>query len=237
MNIHRNEALIKRNGRIGQITTLAGLAVLAAGMVVSFSRPQEVGLSLGALLLGFLLSQVGLYFLNRWGRKPRPDEMLDKALKGLDRKFTLFHYLTPVSHLLLGPSGVWVLLPYYQRGTITYSRGRWRQRGGGLLYMYLRLFAQENLGRPDLEVAGEIETLRRHLAKHLPPEEIPPIQAALVFTHPEVRLEIPPEEQPPAETVRLGDLKKVVAKPVKGKSLSPEKIQLLREALLAGQKS
>ncbi len=232
MNIHRNETLIKRNARIAQFTMFAGLAVLAGGMFVSFRYPEQVGLSLGALLLGFILSQIGIYYLNRWGRKPRPDELLDKSLKGLDRKYTLFHYASPVSHLLVGPSGVWVLLPYYQRGVITYAKGRWRQKGGGLLYQYLKIFAQESLGRPDLEVNGEIEALRKFLSQHLPEESLPPIQAALVFTHPQAKIDIPPDETPPAETVTLGDLKKVIGKPAKGKTLSPEKIRLIEDAIL-----
>src|SRR4030065_1166954 len=114
MNIIRNEKLIKRNSRIAQITVVAGLAVLAAGMFISFRYKEQVTLSMGALLVGFLLSQIGIYFSNRWGRRPRPDELLDQSLKGLDSKFTLYHYSTPVAHLLLGPAGVWLLLPYHQ---------------------------------------------------------------------------------------------------------------------------
>ena len=226
MNIIRNEKLIKRNARIAQITVISGLAVLAGGMFVSFRWKEQVGLSMGALLFGFLLSQIGIYFSNRWGRRPRPDELLDQSLKGLDSKFTLYHYSTPVSHLLLGPAGVWLLLPYHQRGKITYSNGRWKQIGGNL---YLKIFAQENLGRPDMDVMGEMQRLQNYLGKKLPDEQIPDLKAALIFTNPKTVIEIPETADPPAETVSLGKLKETIRKQGKGKGLSQEKIKLLED--------
>lgn len=233
MNIQRNDKLIKRNARIAQFTMLAGLVVLGGGMYVSFSQPEQVGLSLGALALGFIFSQVGIYFLNRWGRKPRPDEQIDKALKGLDRKYTMYHFSSPASHLLVGPTGLWVLLPYYQRGTITYSRGRWRQKGGGIMYQYLKIFAQESLGRPDLEVQSETRDIETLLKKHFSDENLPAVQAALVFTHPEAIIDIPDGEDPPAQAVKLAELKKLVLKTVKGKTLSVDKIKTIDDALLS----
>ena len=91
MQIIRNDKLIKRNARISTFTSLGGLGVLIAGLVVSFSRPELVVWAWGSLLLGFILTQVGLYFGNRWGRKPRPDELLDTGLKGLDDRYTIYH--------------------------------------------------------------------------------------------------------------------------------------------------
>ena len=55
MNIHRNEKVIKRNSNIAKFATLGGLAVLAGGMYVSFRYPEQFTLSLGALLVGFIL--------------------------------------------------------------------------------------------------------------------------------------------------------------------------------------
>jgi hypothetical protein len=233
MFIHRNDTLIKRNARIGQVTMFVALAVLAGGMFVSFQYPERSNWSFLALLLGFILSQVGIYFSNRFSRKPRPDELLDQALKGLDKRYALYHYITPATHLLVGPSGVWVLLPYYQRGTITYTKGRWRQYGGGILYQYLKLFAQEGLGRPDMELANQVSALQSLLQKHLPEESLPPIQAALVFTHPKVEISIPEGETPPAETVKLKDLKDLIRKSGKAKTISLDKVKLIQDVLLS----
>ncbi len=233
MNINRNDPLIKRNARIGQVTMFVALAVLAGGMFVSFQYPEQANWSFLALLLGFVLSQVGIYYSNRYSRKPRPDELIDQALKGMDKKYALYHYLTPATHLLVGPSGLWVLLPYYQRGTITFSKGRWRQQGGGLLYQYLKLFAQEGLGRPDMDVANQTNALKSYLQKRLPEESLPEIQAALVFTNPKAQIAIPEDETPPAETVLLKDLKELIRKSGKSKTISQDKVKLIQDALLS----
>ena len=232
MKIIKNEKMIKRNARIAQFTMLAGLAVLAGGMYYSFRYPEQVAVSLGALMLGFLFSQIGIFFMNRWGRRPRPDEQIDQALKGLDKKYTLYHYASPTSHLLVGPAGVWVLKPHHQRGIISYENNRWRQRGGGLALQYLKIFAQEGLGRPDLEVLHEIERMQNYLGKEIPDENVPPIQAALVFTHPDVKIEISEDAQPPAVTVPLSKLKDLIRKSAKAKSISQEKTQLINDALI-----
>ncbi len=228
MNIETNEALIRRNSRIAQFAMLGGLLVLAAGMFVSFQNPTQIGLSFGALLLGFVLSQVGIYYTNRWGRRPRPDELINKELKGLDGRYSIYHYMTPTSHLLVGPAGVWVLMPRHQRGVITYSNGRWRQKGGNL---YLKLFAQEGLGRPDLELSGELESVRSYLQKLLPDRELPPIYAALLFTNEKAEIQIDPQEEPPAATLRLNDLKDQLRKSAKSKPISLTKVQEIRDAI------
>ncbi|MCK4897281.1 MAG: hypothetical protein KAS38_00780 [Anaerolineales bacterium] len=231
MIIETNEPLIKRNTRIAQIASLAGLAVLAGGMIIAFTRADLITISFVALLVGFILSQVGIYFTNRWGRKPRPDESLNQALKGLDNKYALYHYLTPVSHLLVGPAGVWVLLLRPQRGTITYSKGRWRQKGGGLLQGYLRIFAQEGLGRPDLEIANEVEGIHNYLAKQMSDSEIPPIDAAVVFTHPNADIQIEDSDEPLAPTLYLSKVKNFIRKAAKSKPISMDKIKDIQQAI------
>ncbi|MDP2975059.1 MAG: hypothetical protein Q8N45_02480, partial [Anaerolineales bacterium] len=191
MKIITNQKLIRRNARIGQVTSLAALAILGAGMYITFTMKDKVAYSMAALIIGFFLSQVGIYFGNRWGRRPRPDEVLDRSLKGLGREYTIYHYVTPVSHLLLGPAGLWTFTPYYQAGTITYQKGRWRVKGGGFAQSYLRIFGQENLGRPDLEAEAGVETLKRYLRRQLPEgAELPEIKTALLFTIPKAELKI-----------------------------------------------
>ena len=181
-------------------------------------------LSTVALIVGFLLSQVGIFYANRWGRSPRPDELLDASLKGLDSKFTLYHYETPADHLLVGPSGVWVLFPRPQKGYISYSNGRWRHRGGSL---YLKLFAQEGLGRPDYEVREEKRRIQEYLSKELQDTEIPEVRAALVFTNPMIQINIPEDENPPADTVQAAKLKELVRRSGKEKSLTPALLQVV----------
>lgn len=225
-----NEKLIKKNARIGQITMIAGLGVLLGGMYISFTNPEEYFyLSIGALFVGFILSQVGIYFSNRWGKRPRPDELLDKALKGLDGKYTLYHYKTPASHLLIGPAGVLVLITKHQGGTISFTNGRYRQKGGNL---YLKLFGQEGIGRPEIEVKSEIENVQKFLQSRLSENELPEVEGILVFTNPKVTIDIDADQDPPAESVQVEKLKDVIRKRGKNKTLSVEITRTINECFV-----
>lgn len=232
MKITINEPLIRRNKKIGQICTIASLIVLAGGLVLSFQKPTSIlftdslTLSFAALILGFVLSQIGIFYSNRWGRSPRPDEMINQSLKGLDDQYSLIHYQSPASHLLIGPSGIWTLLPYYQGGTITFSKGRYHQKGGGF---FMKLFGQENLGRPELEAEGQISDIRRQLEKRMEPDAIPPIQAALIFTNPKATLEV---EESPYPVITPKKIKDIVRKKNKTGGLTPEKIVEIEEILI-----
>ncbi len=223
MKINTNEKLIKKNGRLGQIATIAGLLILVGGMFISFRYPSYASFSWLALLAGFGLSQIGLYFGNRWGRRPRPDELIDKGLKGLNDQYSIYHYMTPAAHLLIGPSGVWVIMPYYQTGKIVYEKGRWRQRGGGVMQKYLRAFAQEGLGRPDLEAPAEASAVTRFLKKKFPELEPPEVKTVLVFLNEKAELDV---EDAPILTLPVKKLKESIRKEAKEKSLT---LDLIRE--------
>jgi hypothetical protein len=218
MNIITNLKLIRRYTILAQAGMLGGLAVLAGGMFLSFKNPARADISLIALFLGFLLSQVGIYYSNHYARRPRPDELLNQALKGLDGRYTLYHYSSPVSHLLVGPSGIWILMPRFQRGEISFVNGRYKQKGGNL---YLKLFAQEGLGRPEMEIAADKDKLTGFLRKNLNNEDVPEVQAALIFTHPSAKINISEDEVVPAATVTRDQLKDMVRKSKKNKGISP----------------
>ena len=74
MKIVKNEKLIERNGKMGNWISLGALAVLGVGMYLSFTRPDLFTYSLICLVLGFTMTQIGMYMGNRWGRSPRRDE-------------------------------------------------------------------------------------------------------------------------------------------------------------------
>jgi hypothetical protein len=226
MNVIINEKLIKRNGRLGQLATFSGLFVLAGGMFVSFRYPTYSILAWVALLVGFALSQVGLYFGNRWGRHPRPDERIDLGLKGLSDQYTMYHYSTPAAHLLVGPSGLWVIMPYYQVGKIVYERGRWKQKGGTFIQKYLRAFAQEGIGRPDIDAPAEVESLSRFFKKNIPDQSIPEARPVLVFTNEKVDLDV---GETPILTIPLKKLKETVRKSTKENAISPQLIEELNK--------
>jgi hypothetical protein len=235
MKIIRNEKLIKRNAIIGQLTSLLSLAILGGGMYVSFKRPELFTVSVGALLIGFLMSQVGIYFGNRWGRSPRPDEILDEGLKGLPDTFTFYHYATPAANLLVGPAGVWVVEPYHQRGEIVYTGKRWKIKGGGFAQSYMRIFGQENVSRPDLDAGAEAERVKRLLKKRgVAEEQIPPILGVLVFTS---ELADVHADDAPVPTLHVKKLKGFMRKQIKESPLTPKEITLVNNALANEQAS
>ena len=224
-----NEKMVKRNAKIGQYTSLGALVVLGIGLYLTFKMPDRFAFSLAALLIGFFMSQVGIHFTNRWGRSPRPDEIIDKSLKGLGREYTMYHYVTPVSHLLIGPSGIWTIIPYFQSGTVTYERNRWRARGGGFLQSYMRLFGQDNIGRPDLESEAQKNSAMRYLKRLLPDRtEIPTVNAVMLFANPKVELKV---DQPPIPALTPKDIKDFLREKGKDKVISETMLSSIRTVL------
>jgi hypothetical protein len=221
MKIIKNEKLIKRNSTIGQWLSLGALVVLGLGMYISFTKPALFTYSLVCLLIGFIMTQVGMYMGSRWGRSPRPDEILDSGLKGTHSEFTLYHYATPASHLLVGPAGVWTLLPYHQRGKIFFDKNRWKMKGGGLLQGYMRIFGQEGIGRPDIDAENEALTMKKFFAKNMEESAIPEIKSILVFTSDEVELDAGDSSTP---AMKLKQLKEFMRQNSKNRVLTSMQI-------------
>ena len=169
-----------------------------------------------------------MYFGNRWGRSPRPDEKLDTGLKGLHKDFNIYHWTTPVAHLLVGPSGVWALIPYQQRGQVSYRKNRWKLSGGGFLQNYMRLFGQEGIGRPDLEAEAQINSVHKLLIKKLKTDEIPEVNAILVFTADEIEIEA---EDAPIPALPLKKLKDFIRNKAKEKLITAEELDKVKAVL------
>jgi hypothetical protein len=230
MKIIKNEKLIKRNSVIGQWTTIIALVVLGGGLYISITNaenPELITYSLVALGVGFILTQIGMYFGNRWGRSPRPDEKIDAALKGLSGDFSIYHFMTPASHLLVGPAGIWTLIPYRQRGVVTYQKNRWRIGGGGFLQAYMSIFGQEGIGRPDLEAEAEIKAVKKLLSKSLAENEIPDVQAALLFLHEDVEIQV---EDAPVTAMKIKQIKDFMRQKAKEKPITPVQLAAVKAA-------
>ncbi len=231
MKIVTDNYLIKRNQRIGQFTTIGSLIVLAGGLILSFQQ-QLVTFSFLALLVGFILSQVGLSYGNRYGRQPRTDQQIDTGLKGMDDKYTIYHFVVPSPHLLVGPAGIWILLPFSQSGIITYQKGRWRHkyenRMARIFAWWITVFAQGGISRPDLDIEVNTEKMQNFLKKQLPGVDLPPIQAALVFTNEKTVVDA---DNAPAPTLPLSKLKEFLRKKAKSDPLPMDSVNQIIEAL------
>jgi hypothetical protein len=179
MIIIRDDKKIARFRTIGKVASFAGMGALLGGMVLVFiGDPQQVfWLQMAALLVGWVLSQVGIYYANRYLRRPRPDEVLDEALEKV-KDGRLYHYILPVPHVLLTPDGIILLIAKFQGGRISVQNDRWKQSGMGLR----RFFGQENLGNPTREAEQSVGVIANFLKKEAPTVEEVPIAPLIVFT-------------------------------------------------------
>lgn len=227
MKIYTNTKLIKRNARIGSILMVSGMVILVIGLILNFqANPDLLIYAFLTLPVGFILAQIGMFFNNRWGRRPRQEEVISQSLKGLDDRFTLYHFETPVDHLLIGPAGIWVVVPFLQRGKITFEDGKWRQKG---VNVFMKYFAQEGISRPDLEVGAQVNDLKRFFEKHYPSEEKPPINSVMVFLHPKVELDASESDTPAITGAKLKDL---IRKQMKTNPLPQSQIEMANNLFL-----
>ncbi len=225
MRLVTNERLIKRNGRIGRVTSILGLAVLLGGLLYSFRFPEQSYVPFATLMAGFLLSNVGIYFANRWVKPPRPDQAVDSALKGLDDRYVLYHYRVGGNHVLGSPSGVYALIPKSQPGEVRFTGNRSQHRGGTILRNF---FGQEGLGNPSMEAESEAKSTREKMAKLLPGETLPPVSPVIVFTNESPVVEA---DDAPFPTVHAKKLKGYLRNLPKRPTLSKLQLDKLDQAL------
>ena len=119
MVVIRDEQRIEKMKKRSQQATLVGFLFLIGGFILVFIEVQNLVLyQLIALLAGWLLSQVGIYYAHRYARTPRPDEVLDQAVKPAARTGRMYHFVLPAPHVLLAPAGLIVFNLKYQSGDI-----------------------------------------------------------------------------------------------------------------------
>jgi hypothetical protein len=186
MRIIRNDKFIKQRASLGRNISIAGLVILVIGLLISFSAPQLFLLSFLCLLIGFLCSQVGIYLANRYIRIDRPDEVLQKALKGFDDRYALYLYTSPAGNVFLTPTKCVVFTVKLQSGPIEYRAGKWHHRTGGLKRLF-GWMTQEGLGNPTRDAETENASLQRYITKKLPDVEVA-IQPVIVFSSPTAEL-------------------------------------------------
>lgn len=180
MVVLRDEKRIANLAKLGRALSLAGLAALGIGLVLIFLPETNVFLyQMIALVVGWALAQVGLYFSHRYLRRPRMDMVIDKAVSKFGKKDgRLYHYLLPAPHVLLTPGGVVVMNAKYQTGRISADGDKWTQAGLGMR----RFFGQENLGNPTREVEEMVRKMAADVAQNAPAAAGVPILPLIVFT-------------------------------------------------------
>jgi hypothetical protein len=224
MQLVINEEKIARGARLGKIATFVGLGFLLAGFIISLTLRDLMFLwvSLGCLVVGMLISSVGTMNMNRWVREPRADQALAQGLKGFDDRYVLYSYSLPVPHVLLSPTGLFVLTAMGQDGTIRYDGNKFRRDFS--LGRLFRFMAEEGLGRPVAEAEQESKTLRQFLEEHEVGEDVE-VQNVLVFYNPRAELDV---SEAPVPIVNPKGLKKAIRKQTDEK-LPAKEYQALRQ--------
>jgi hypothetical protein len=186
--------------------SVGGLLTLLASVILPLFIPSMANLSLVLMIAGLGISMVGIYFANRWVRKPRPEEQLNKALKSLSDSCHLYHYPSlPCDHVLLTPSSVVILETVGLGGVFSYRKGKWKEQM--TIGRALRWIVEEHLGDPVRAVHAAEGHLRDQLANLEIAEEKIPIKSVVVFTHPLVELEV---DTSPVPVVKVEKLRKQI---------------------------
>jgi hypothetical protein len=222
MKVVMNKAKLAQRAQNANIASISGMLALLAGVVLPLVVPS-VGpvVQLVFILAGIAISMAGIYQANRWVRKPRPEQQLSKALKGLDDKYMLFHYPAslPCDHVLLTPEGVVNLETVNLAGQFIYKDGRWVERM--TMGRALRSIVEERLGDPTRSALAVQHYLVGRLFE-LTGETIA-VKPLITFTHPAAELDLQPDG--PVPVYPSDKLKKHVS--IDGPRLSPDAYQTI----------
>jgi hypothetical protein len=225
MRLTTNEKLVQQRSTWARYLTFAGMGLLLGSLVLSFMT-DYIMLAYGALFAGFVVAMVGSNLANKWVKPPRPDQVLEKSLKGFDNKHHLYNYLLPAEHVLVTPGGALVLKAKYHDGEITCKNGKWNRP-----WKWTRLFgalAQEPLGNPIAEMQYEIGKLQQILADKIENAATIPVEGYVVFTDPRAHLSIDDSSLP---VVLAGDLKEALRKGKRAQPLPSSVLENLDQVL------
>jgi len=216
MRSNVNEGFLATRTRWARILSFAGLGCLVASAAL---MNRMLILSWGILTVGLLVSSSGAYLAARYVREPTAQGALAKMLKGFDDRHVLYNYLLPVEHVLVTPSGVWVILVKKQPGQFSYDGKKWRQKF--TLSRLLSFLGEPGLGNPLRSIERDIANVSAKLAQEIPNTEVP-IDGVIVFTDPRTSVHVTHTSWP---VITLDNLKSFFRRELKDKPYLPPKIQ------------
>jgi len=234
MKLIRNEKHINRNKLIGKLLTFTSLGVLGLGLYFAFQKEGTMILySYICLIVGFLLTQIGINFVNRYGRSPRYDEIFGTAFEKLRYDYTYYVYSSPLPMLLVGPCRIWMPIPVNATGELSYQDGKWVHKTRNRIQ---KMMGQDSVGKPDKEVAEASAILSKYLTeKGIPAEMHPELKPIMVVYLKETQLI--DVSTAPYPVVELEDLKRYIRRVDREACtdpISPEIAGKLHEALANG---
>jgi hypothetical protein len=225
-----NEKRARNELRKGHVLLFASMGLFLFGMAQTCRAEPSAetdALVMVTVALCFAALMFSLPIVNRWGPRYRQDGPLEKALKGLDNRYTLLNFAGGdlPDHLLIGPSGVRVLAARGRPGAVRCRGDRWSRPG---TLAWLATFSGDAFRDPTREATRGTAQVARRLERAGAAAEAAavPVTASIVFTSPTVRLDLEGCRFP---VVRGRDLRAHVQRD-KGR-LRPSDVARVRQAL------
>lgn len=191
MRVVTNLKFIQRNRQIAQLLFYASMG----GLVLSFFLGNSISNNPDAAMyfqcfvlpLLFVLVIISVRMTNAWVRS-EPWKAIPSGLKGISTDNTLYHYLLPASHVLIGPDGIFAMVTRFQDRHYTVKDDKWGADISPLnrIMMFAR---QEQLGDPTAEAklkAAQTQTFLRELLQ----DQLIEVQPLIVFLHPQAEVTI-----------------------------------------------
>lgn len=225
MQVYIDEKAIKRKGNLGKILAFGGLGAGLAALFLSTRMPEHINTIFFVALAGLFLSQIGISLVNRWSRSPRVDEILSAAVKGLDSNFHLFHYKLGADHVLVSPTGVYILVPALQDGRVVFEED-------GKKWFVLKKRRNKLKKRRIKDLQGQIEreisSAERKLRSIFPDNSDLQVSPIVVFLHRDAQVKL---DNAPYHCVHGKKIKPLLRKLQKETPLSEEETQTLIETV------
>jgi hypothetical protein len=223
-----NTRLVESRGKWGKRLPWIGIVGLFAAVVMPF-RPELELWSLPVMLIGFVVTNLGFYYFNRYVRPPMAQDVLDKELKGLDNRYRLFNFMGPVDHVLITPNGVLAITLRRMGGDIRCTGEKWTTKTG--LLSKLRVFSEDQLGNPSYELRRDVSRVQKLMEAGLPDaasEKPVPIGGFVLFSNPDANLTI---SDPGVRILNSKNLKDYLRKLASGERLSPSRAEAIAKVL------
>jgi len=217
MKTYIDRKKIATRAEIANTASIGGLVLLLASVLLPLFVPKLAGASFWLMVAGLGIAMVGIYFANRWVRKPRPEDSLDKALKGLADSYHLFHYPAglPCDHLILNPNGVVVLETVALPGVFDCKDGKIKE--SMTIGRAIRYIVEERVGDPVGSATRTVRDLRQRLEIVPGVSGTVPVKPVVTFVHPYAHLTV---ESAPIPVTAADKLKKHVT--IEEERLAPE---------------
>jgi hypothetical protein len=207
MKIYIDRDKVNSRATLANAASVGGMLLLLASVLAPLFISGLARFALVFLFVGGATSMTGIYLANRWVRKPRPEDSLDKALKPFDDNYRLYHYPdSPSDHVLLTPTGVVAMEVVNLAGTFAHRKGRWKE--SMTMGRALRYLVEPRVGDPILLEHALSGELQRWFRDNLKTGFNVPVRVLTVFTHPAVQLELDDGSVP---ALMVGKLRKQVA--------------------------